>query len=196
MYDCHPETSSAKMAADFAVCVSFRDDKPKTKQLRFYFKHSFKRSVSFIYLFQQRNYLCNNSKFSCRIYAFVAKHEDIVFLSLYIVIVGLSGGRFSDEKGCCLSSKTREKNVCRGKMIELSTQIARVAEVCGMKSNLVPRAREKTLGTRNWNEVGMKREIDRKCLIHVRGHANAQSFDRCGLWDSNVDKLPLTLPLM
>ena len=31
------ETSSAKMAADlnFAVCVSFREDKPKTKQLRF-----------------------------------------------------------------------------------------------------------------------------------------------------------------
>ena len=31
------QTSSAKMAADlnFAVCVSFREDKPKTKQLRF-----------------------------------------------------------------------------------------------------------------------------------------------------------------
>ena len=31
------ETSSAKMAADlnFAVCVSLREDKPKTKQLRF-----------------------------------------------------------------------------------------------------------------------------------------------------------------
>ena len=26
---------------------------------------------------------------------------------------------------------------------------------------------------------GMKREIDRKCLIHARVHANAQSFDRC-----------------
>ena len=25
----------------------------------------------------------------------------------------------------------------------------------------------------------MKREIDRKCLIHARVHANAQSFDRC-----------------
>ena len=46
-----------------------------------------------------------------------------------IVVVGLSGGRFSDEKGCCLSSKTREKNVCRGRMIELSTEMARVAEV-------------------------------------------------------------------
>ena len=46
-----------------------------------------------------------------------------------IVVVGLSGGRFSDEKGCCLSSKTREKNVCMGKMIELSTEMARVAEV-------------------------------------------------------------------
>ena len=32
-----------------------------------------------------------------------------------IVAVGLSGGRFSDEKGCCLSSKTREKNVSRGR---------------------------------------------------------------------------------
>ena len=26
---------------------------------------------------------------------------------------------------------------------------------------------------------GMKREIDRKCLIHARVYANAQSFDRC-----------------
>ena len=42
-----------------------------------------------------------------------------------IVVVGLSGGRL----GCCLSSKTREKNVCRGRMIELSTEMARVAEV-------------------------------------------------------------------
>ena len=46
-----------------------------------------------------------------------------------IVVVGLSGGRFSDEKGCCVSSKTRVKNVCRGRMIELSTEMARVAEV-------------------------------------------------------------------
>ena len=50
-----------------------------------------------------------------------------VFIAL--VVFGLSGGRFSDEKGCCLSSKTREKNVCRGRMIELSTEMARVAEV-------------------------------------------------------------------
>ena len=42
-----------------------------------------------------------------------------------IVVVGLSGGRFSDQKG----SKTREKNVCRDRMIELSTEMARVAEV-------------------------------------------------------------------
>ena len=46
-----------------------------------------------------------------------------------IVVVGLSGGTFSDERGCCLSNKTREKNVCRGRMIELSTEMARVAEV-------------------------------------------------------------------
>ena len=45
-----------------------------------------------------------------------------------IVVVGLSGGRFSDQKGCCLGSKTREKNVCRGRMIELSTDMARVVE--------------------------------------------------------------------
>ena len=31
---------------------------------------------------------------------------------------------------------------------------------------------------------GMKREIDRKCLNHARGHANAQSFDRCELLGS------------
>ena len=46
-----------------------------------------------------------------------------------IVVVGLSGSTFSDEKGCCLSSETREKNVCRGRMIELCTEMARVAEV-------------------------------------------------------------------
>ena len=46
-----------------------------------------------------------------------------------IVLVGLSGGRFSDEKGCYLSSKTREKNICMSRMIELSTEMARVAEV-------------------------------------------------------------------
>ena len=48
-----------------------------------------------------------------------------VFIAIVVVGLGLSGGRFSDEKGCCLSSKTREKNVCRGKMIELSTEMAR-----------------------------------------------------------------------
>ena len=46
-----------------------------------------------------------------------------------IVVVGLSGGRFLYEKGCCLSNKTWEKNVCRGRMIELSTEMPRVAEV-------------------------------------------------------------------
>ena len=47
-----------------------------------------------------------------------------------IVVVDVSGGRFSDEKRCCLlGSKPREKNVCRGRMIELSTEMARVAEV-------------------------------------------------------------------
>ena len=45
-----------------------------------------------------------------------------------IVVVGLPGGTFSDQKG----SKTREKNVCRGRMIELvGTEMARVAEVDG-----------------------------------------------------------------
>ena len=77
-----------------------------------------------------------------------------------IVVVGLSEGRFSDEKGCCLSSTTREKNVCRGRVIELSTEMARVAEL-------------------TVEFCGMKREIDRKCLNHARVHANAQSFDRC-----------------
>ena len=32
-----------------------------------------------MYLFQQKNYLCNNSEFSFRVYAFVAKHEDLPF---------------------------------------------------------------------------------------------------------------------
>ena len=52
-----------------------------------------------------------------------------IFVFITIVVIGLSGGRFSDQKGCCLSSKTREKNVCRGRMIELGTEMARVAEV-------------------------------------------------------------------
>ena len=77
-----------------------------------------------------------------------------------IVVVGLSGGRFSDQKGCCLSSKTREKKVCRGRMIELSTEMARVAEVD------------------RGNQCGMKRESDRKCVNHARVHASAQLFDR------------------
>ena len=47
---------------------------------------------------------------------------------VFIAIV-VSGGRFSDEKGCCLRSKTREKNVCRGRMIESSAEMAQVAEV-------------------------------------------------------------------
>ena len=47
----------------------------------------------------------------------------------FLVVVGLSGSRFSDEKGCCPSSKTRENNVYRGRMIELSTEMARMAEV-------------------------------------------------------------------
>ena len=46
-----------------------------------------------------------------------------------VVVVGLSGGRFPDEKACYLSSKTREKNVFRGKMMGLSTEMARVKEV-------------------------------------------------------------------
>ena len=55
--------------------------------------------------------------------------ETCVFIA--IVVVGLSGPMpmLSDEKGCCLSSKTREKNLCSGRMIELSTEMARVAEV-------------------------------------------------------------------
>ena len=48
-----------------------------------------------------------------------------------IVVTGLSGGRFLGQKSCCLSSKTQEKNICRGRMIELSTEMARVAEVDG-----------------------------------------------------------------
>ena len=79
-----------------------------------------------MYLFQQRNYLCNNSEFSCRIFEFVAKHEDLCF---YRESCRWSLWGQTDQKGCCLSSKTREKNVCRGRMIELSTEMARVGEV-------------------------------------------------------------------
>ena len=54
-----------------------------------------------------------------------------------VVVVGLSGGRFQDEKACCLSSKTREKNFCRGRMIGLSTERLEwrrlTVEICVMK---------------------------------------------------------------
>ena len=46
-----------------------------------------------------------------------------------VVVVGHSGGRLPDEKASCLSSKSREKNVCRGRMIKLSAELARVAQV-------------------------------------------------------------------
>ena len=35
----------------------------------------------------------------------------------------------------------------------------------------------------------MKRESDRKCVIHARVHASAQSFDRCGDADYSVPSL-------
>ena len=59
-----------------------------------------------------------------------------VFMAV-VVVVGLSGGRFPDEKACCLSSKTREKNFCRGRMIGLSTERLEwrrlTVEICVMK---------------------------------------------------------------
>ena len=51
------------------------------------------------------------------------------FFIAEVVVVGLSEGRFQDEKAFCLTSKTREKNVCRGRVIGLSTEMAGVAEV-------------------------------------------------------------------
>ena len=59
-----------------------------------------------------------------------------VFIAV-VVVVGLSEGRFPDEKACCLSSKTREKNFCRGRMIGLSTERLEwrrlTVEICVMK---------------------------------------------------------------
>ena len=48
-----------------------------------------------------------------------ASLNDCVFI-VVVVVFGLSGGRFPDEKACSLSSKTREKNICRDRMIGLS----------------------------------------------------------------------------
>ena len=73
-----------------------------------------------------------------------------VFIAV-VVVVGLSGGRFPDEKACCLSSKTRQKNVCSGRMTGLSTEMALVKEV-------------------DW-------EVDRGNFVWWNAHA--QSFDRC-----------------
>ena len=51
-----------------------------------------------------------------------------VFIAV-VAVVSFSGGSFPDEKTCCLSSKTREKNFCRGRMFGLSAEMARVKEV-------------------------------------------------------------------
>ena len=40
-----------------------------------------------------------------------------------ILVFGLCRAKFPGEKTCCLRSKTREKNVCRGRMIGLSNEI-------------------------------------------------------------------------
>ena len=75
------------------------------------------------------------------------------------VVVGLSRSRFPDEKGCCLSSKTREKNICRGRMIRLSTEMARVAEVdCG--NCVMKRESDRS-----------RPEVDQKCLNHARAQS-------------------------
>ena len=70
------------------------------------------------------------------------------FVFIAIVVVGLSGGRFSDQKDCCLSSKTREKNVCRGRMIELSTEMARWLD------GSMARVAEVDGGNFSWDEEG------------------------------------------
>ena len=77
-----------------------------------------------------------------------------------IVVVGLSGGRFSDQKGCCLSSKTREKNVCRGRMIELSTEMARVAW-----RRLTVEILWDELEEGKWPEVRKSRACSRECPV-------------------------------
>ena len=51
----------------------------------------------------------------------------VIIAVVVIVVVGLSRVRFPDTKACYLRSKTLEKNVCRGRVIGLSTEIARVA---------------------------------------------------------------------
>ena len=96
-----------------------------------------------------------------------------VFIDV-VVVVGLPGGRFADEKACRLSSKTQEKNVCRGRMIELSTEMARVVG-----------------GGSPWKFCVMKRPSDRKCL----NLAHAQSFDRCERPDLKFEnsRLPVEL---
>ena len=79
-----------------------------------------------------------------------------VFIAVVVVaVVVVVVGRFPDEKDCCLSSKSREKNVCRGRMIGLGTEMARrltVEILC--------------------DQTGLS---DQKCL----NHAHAHSFDRC-----------------
>ena len=82
-----------------------------------------------------------------------------VFIAV-VVAVGLSRRRFPDEKAYCPGSKTREKNVCRGRMIGFSAEMARVKEVD--RGNFVW-----------WN--GKVTGSHRKCL----NRAHAESFDRC-----------------
>ena len=60
---------------------------------------------------------------------FLVEFKRFCVFIVVVVVVGLSETKFPVEKTCCLSSKTREKNVCRGRMIGLTTEMARVAEV-------------------------------------------------------------------
>lgn len=52
-----------------------------------------------------------------------------VYIAITLLVISFSEGKLPEEKNCCLSGKTRVRFVCRGRMIALNAEMARVAKV-------------------------------------------------------------------
>ena len=50
-------------------------------------------------------------------------------IAIALLVIAFSEGILPGEKNCFLSGKTRVRFVCRGRMIALNAEIARVAKV-------------------------------------------------------------------
>ena len=107
-----------------------------------------------LYIFFNKH-LCNNSEFSSRIYAFVAKHKDLCFY----------------RSSCCRRPLWRQIS---GWNSLLSKQENSGEEL--LRGRMIGRSiKGSSGGGWRWKFCVMKRESDRKCVNRAR----AQSFDRC-----------------